>query len=220
MTMASLFQFSIRSLLVAVTIVALGIAALLNASVNWEMAMWGLALGLLATAVLLIIYRRDQQRAFWMGFLVFGGLYLAVLLYSFRTNYWDQPTQSNQPLFDALPTTRLSQFVYRSVLPESRTADHVPGPIVDWSLNDPGTFTTVESTVEMPASIGPGLPNLGPGTVRAVPGPAAVMIPNPNQIPLRHFTNIGQALWLLLIAAAGGKVCQVICRTRPKETQS
>lgn len=214
--MASLFQFSIRTLLVAVTIAALGIAALLNANLWWEMAMWGATLTLLATAILLIIYRRDQWRAFWVGFLVFGGLYLAVLMYSFNTNYWDQQTYSNQPLFHSLATTRLTAIIYQTVLPQSRTTDQAPGPIVDWWPFNPGYVGPPPSTTEVAVlarSTAP--PGPGAGPPPPVLGPVPVMIPNPIQIPLRHFTNIGHTLWLLLIAAVGGKVCQVIYLTRP-----
>jgi hypothetical protein len=207
-----------------VTVAAVGIAALLNANLWWEMAMWGGTLALLATAVLLIIYRRDQWRAFWVGFLVFGGMYLVILVYSFNTNYWDQQTSVSHQLFYSLPTTRLTTIVYQSILPQSRTADQIAGPIVDWGTFNPGSVgppAATSSTLGLPLATD-AIPQPGSAAVAhlAILGPGPVLIPNPNQIPLRHFTNIGQALWLLLIAAVGGKVCQVIYRTRPRVESS
>jgi hypothetical protein len=184
--MARLFQFSIRSLLVAVTIASVGIAALLNANGWWEATVWLAALFTLSAAVLLVVYRRDQTRAFWLGFVVFGGMYLALLLFPFSNNVFQ---------YNSLVTTKLLALVYESVLPESRRQDSTAAP-VQVAESDYATNTSYP--------VGP-IPGLPPPT-----------IPNPNFIPPGNFINIGQALWLLLIAAAGGKVCQLIYRTRPQ----
>jgi hypothetical protein len=229
--MARLFQFSIRSLLVAVTIAAVGIAALLNANGWWEAAVWLAALFILAAAVLLVVYRRDQTRAFWLGFTVFGGMYLALLLFPFSNNVFQ---------YNSLVTTKLLALVYEA-LPDSRRQDSIPAPVQAASWTD-ATFNTsyavdaltasgvevTDSAAPPGASGSPAAGNVAFGTtpyssgssgpiaisIGIVPPPAT--IPNPKFIPPGNFISIGQALWLLLIAAIGGKVCQLIYRTRPQ----
>jgi hypothetical protein len=220
--MVRLFQFSIRSLLVAVTIAAVGIAALLNSNGWWETGMWSLALLTLASGVLLTIYRRDEVRAFWVGYIVFGGLFVAVLICSLSIDVLDNGVLDARPLYYALPTTRLSQLVYESALPESRRQEQIPAPAqttdlslrIAGRLENAGAVTTgyatsarrVDLTVE---------PTVIDTTARVwVPLPTAVL--NPKYLPPSTFISIAHALWLLLIAAAGGKVCQFIYRTRPQ----
>jgi hypothetical protein len=210
--MASLIQFSLRSLLAAVTILALGVAALLNPSVWWEAAIWGVAMFFLATAILLVIYRRSETRAFWVGFVVFGGLFLSILLYSYAASFWDE---------HGVPT-RIAHAIYQTVLPESRTAAQIPNKTA-WEVSTVGGYVYYGaqdgSIVRAAISPGSGSPTGAAGTPLAVLSPVLPMIPNPNQIPLRSFTSIMQALWLMVVAAAGGKVCQFVYRTRPKEAQ-
>ena len=45
--------------------------------------------------------------------------------------------------------------------------------------------------------------------------PAFYQAPNPQYVHVQEFTTVFHALVLLLIAAVGGKTCQVIYRTRP-----
>src|SRR5262249_1779289 len=57
--------------------IAIGSAALLNASGPWAITMLVLCLVTLLSSVLGVVYRRDGARAFWLGFSVFGwGTYL------------------------------------------------------------------------------------------------------------------------------------------------
>ena len=104
--MTSSFQFSIRNLLVIVAFVAVGITALFNANVWWGAALWMLVLFMAGSAILLVVYRRESDRAYWLGFLVFGALYLATIL-------WSQ-------VFPSGLVNRLAIAAY-GVLPESRT---------------------------------------------------------------------------------------------------
>lgn len=70
------FQFSLRSLLGFVALVAAGCAALLYPSDWWaSLAVYG-ALVALATAILGSIVRRGSAQAFWLGFALFGCGYM------------------------------------------------------------------------------------------------------------------------------------------------
>lgn len=195
--MASLFQFSIRSLLVAVAFVSLGIAALVNTNAWWDAAMWGVAVFTLAVAVLLAIYRRGEQRAFWLGFSILGSLYLAILVHSWTPYQNPQVARVDPSAHSSLITTRLAHLAYYAITPDAQSQAWVPSQL-----------GTPISTMMSGMSSAIGSSGMGPmgGTV---------VVPNPNYVSIDQFTNIAHALWLLLIAAIGGKVAQVACRTRP-----
>jgi hypothetical protein len=221
--MARLFQFSVRGLLVAVTISAVGIAALLNASPWLESLAWGAALLILSCAVLLVIYRRDEQRSFWMGFLVFGGIYLLVLLYSFTADWKNDPLSANPLHYNSLATTKVMSLLYESVLPESRRQEHVPVAATWGSPSAKKRYANIGIATDSQ-----GEPILAGfrdevSSLAFTPDGGTVLIsgnklaPNPGYVPLGKFLSIGHMLWLLLIAAVGGKICQIIYRTRPRE---
>lgn len=65
------FGFSIKGLLLAVTLAAFALTALLNASANWVLVLNSLTALLLLTALIAVVYRTGPKRAFWVGFLVF-----------------------------------------------------------------------------------------------------------------------------------------------------
>lgn len=71
------FRFSIASLLGLILFVAVGIAALRAASGPWDSAMFGLTMLILMSSILLVVHRRGDRRAFWVGFALFGWIYLA-----------------------------------------------------------------------------------------------------------------------------------------------
>jgi hypothetical protein len=71
------FRFSIASLLGVVLFVAVGAAALRAATDPWDAGVFGITLLLLLTAVLLAVHRSGRRRAYWTGFALFGGAYLA-----------------------------------------------------------------------------------------------------------------------------------------------
>jgi hypothetical protein len=79
-TIMRLPRFSIASILVLVLFVAIGFAALREATDAWDSGMLAATLLALLVAVLLAVHRRDERRAFWMGFALSGWLYLVVSL--------------------------------------------------------------------------------------------------------------------------------------------
>jgi hypothetical protein len=74
----SRFRFTIAGLIVFIVICGAGFAALKEATDLWEHAVFSLTLLAMVTAVLLAIHRRAARRAFWLGFALFGGCYLAL----------------------------------------------------------------------------------------------------------------------------------------------
>jgi hypothetical protein len=74
------WQFSLRTLLIAVGMTAVWCVALVNASPVWVMTTRGISLVSLLFAMLAIWYRHGQKRAFWAGYL-HAGLFYALLVF-------------------------------------------------------------------------------------------------------------------------------------------
>jgi hypothetical protein len=74
------FRFTIAGLLGVITVLGIGLAALREASEFWDSGLFTLTLGVLLVSVLLAIHRREDRRAFWGGFALFGWGYMALSL--------------------------------------------------------------------------------------------------------------------------------------------
>lgn len=76
------FRFSIKGLLVAVTLAAIGIYGLVNAAPMWIIIMGSATELVLLAALLAVVCRPSPRRAFCLGFAIFGWAYLLqALLY-------------------------------------------------------------------------------------------------------------------------------------------
>jgi hypothetical protein len=73
-------RFSIRGLLAVVLFLGVALAALREATALWDSAVFSVALGLLVAAILLAVHRTGRKRAFWVGFVLAGGVYLGMSL--------------------------------------------------------------------------------------------------------------------------------------------
>lgn len=69
-------RFSIRQLLIATAFIAVGCFGLLNATPLIAAASLTAVTMILCTAVLLSIYWDAERRAFWIGFVILGWVYL------------------------------------------------------------------------------------------------------------------------------------------------
>ncbi len=70
------FRFTISGLMAVVLVLAFGLAALKNAGATWAGVMPLLTYGLLGLAFIGIVLRGQAERAWWLGFFVFGWGYL------------------------------------------------------------------------------------------------------------------------------------------------
>jgi len=73
-------RFTIASLLVVVLFVAVGFAALREASEIWDSGLFSLMLGVLLISILFAVHRHESKRAFWLGFAIFGWIYVGLSL--------------------------------------------------------------------------------------------------------------------------------------------
>jgi hypothetical protein len=119
-------RISIAQILALMVPIAFGLAALANPSAFWEGTIFALTMLLLFAAIVGVIYRNGGDRAFWLGFSVFGwGFYLLCsnISFEFRPSgqfgtmyspvYWGNGEEAERPvraltksLIDYLPFNR------------------------------------------------------------------------------------------------------------------
>jgi hypothetical protein len=182
------WRFSLRQLFVGMAVIALGCVALRNASGAWVAAMLGLAQLALATAILLVIFRRGAERAYWIGFATFGWLYLLLVLFSWtlppNTNFADSPFHPYQ-----LATTRLSNACYHWLFDEAFERYFAKFPLP--SSGDPAAPRMATSAIPPSIVFNPALGSMGQRPPE----------PGPDE---GSFANVAHALWTTLLAAFGG----------------
>lgn len=217
-----MFQFSLRSLLIAMAAIALGTAALLSANSWWSALLWGAALGTLAFAGLMVLFRREATRAFWGGFLLAGTLYILLLMRSVpNANGFN----GYAPLsYDSLITTKVIVGGYL-MFPASRTSPWIPataagaggsggGGVMMGGLG--GMSGSMGSMPGGTVGFGGGIGGLTP--TGGMGGGFFGGTPNPAYVDFESFTSIGHALWTLLLSWVGGTVAFWVFSTRDKRT--
>ncbi|MCE9526970.1 MAG: hypothetical protein K8R36_13045 [Planctomycetales bacterium] len=221
-----MFQFSLRNLLIAVACFAFGSAALVSANPWWVAITWSAALFSLAAAVLLAVYRREEQRAFWSGFAIFGALYVLLLMYSI------QPVSSSNssmlclaPLsYFNLLTTKLSNWSY-SLLPAALTTEYLPNS----APGVPGSSGTALPSQKVPGNLSPydpipgasgppGMPGMlggmPGGGMPAMPGMPGFPVANPRFVNQTIYLEVSHALWIIFLATLGGTLSGWFYKTR------
>ena len=198
-------RFSIRQLLLATAFIAAGCFALLNASAWVSAAMFcGVAL-LLSAAILFAIYRDGERRAYWIGFGVFGGLYL-FLCFSGIVSVSSLRWHSNLPAL-------LAGSLYDRAYPSQ------PVPAGSYILPPTTYFPT--SPYSTPTSTIPNANAYQPVPGAPMPGIvtfAAVGV-QPTTGPDRESVlYVAHALWTLFLATCGGWLAAWLYATRRRPT--
>ena len=73
-------RFTIANLVAIIFILGVGFAALREPTDLWESSIFSLTLGVMLISILLAIHRSDKRRAFWLGFALFGWIYMGLSL--------------------------------------------------------------------------------------------------------------------------------------------
>ena|ERR1022692_2891731 len=73
-------RFTIASLLCVILVLGVGFAALRESTELWESGILTVTLAALLISILLAIHRAGKRRAFWLGFALFGWIYLGLSL--------------------------------------------------------------------------------------------------------------------------------------------
>ena len=129
------FNIRIRDLMGAVVFLAAALAALRNPDDYWAGGLLIVTLVLLGTAVLAVVYERGRSRAGWLGFLVFGGAYLAL-------SVGQLPSAA---MSAKLPTTRLMSYAHARVDAAARLRAKLVFQIIDQST---GTMSFDEAAIQ------------------------------------------------------------------------
>ena len=185
-------SFGLRQLFLWTAAIALALVALRGASPAWIAAMMGLALFVLAASILLVVFRRGHQRAYWIGFATFGWLYMLLVLFSLTLGS-NQP--KNSPIRpNNLVTQRLSSACYHWLYDEAFERYHAS--------------STMNHGAWYGGSMGGELYGVGPNGPLPAPGPNA-----------GDFVNVAHSLWALLLAALGGCLAYWFYATGPGRTE-
>jgi hypothetical protein len=81
------FQFSLTSLFGLTVLVALACTALLNATPLWSSTWFSLTIFVLLLGTLAAIFRQGSRRPFWIGFGLFGWVYLLLAFEPWADQY-------------------------------------------------------------------------------------------------------------------------------------
>jgi hypothetical protein len=223
MPLGRLLQFSLRDLSLLAVLIAVGSYSLANASDRW-LQLW---LSLFSIAVvsspIFAFYRREAIRAFFVGFGLFGGLYLTLLLSALA---WPNYTITGTLIAHFLPHAAL-QLVYYKLLPLVKEG---PAPLAPLDgagggglggmggggggMGGGGFFSIPEVLGQFgSAGMSPAVPSPPPGPMPPTSGPSYY----PD---LDTFMAVGHSLFGLIIAYSGGLAAQAIYLSRPPSETS
>jgi hypothetical protein len=184
------FRFTIRGLLIVVVFVAMAVAALRAADAAWDIAVFSLAGSTLLAATLFAVHRTGEKRAFWLGFALFGWVYLAASVH-----------EAVEP---RLLSTKVLAYL-DSKVPERYVLDEVTIQGLGQTAGSArphrltGYSRTLNATVSRSA-----ISLWDAATGKLLSGPGA---------STEHFIRIGHALVALLAAFAGGTLSRFLFAT-------
>lgn len=204
-TLAQCFRFSLRQLLIATTVVAIGCYALRYASPWWTSKLFYCSLLLLATAALLAINTRGVSRAFWLAFLVLGAGHLLILGWVSLPNAPGRPGTSfvthwlSREAYERLrPALEVQPVMYPDAQSWGKASFRHPGPDFD-----PKSITRLFTVKEDGVFRG-----FGPG---------------PFYVEKEHFVGVAIHLWTMIVALAGGlfsRALFILARQRRKPSNA
>ena len=192
-------RFTIGSLLVVVLFTAVGIAALRESTDVWDNAVFGGTLAMLMLAILLAVHRMERRRAFWLGFSLFGAIYLAASLVPAIESRL-LTTQALVKIDEMVPRPKSFAITFT-------TTGGTTGPSTSLDKLQAVAFSADGSTLAAQSNGKFRLWSLGNGRfLRSSNGSS------------ENFKTIGHSLFALLIAFAGGHLSRFLHARNRAET--
>ncbi len=192
------FRFTIGSLIGFVVICAVAFAALKESSDWWERGTFTLTLLVLLTSVLLASHRTGARRAYWLGFALFGCVYLGLsLIPPVESRLVTSPGLAY--LYSKLPGQSPQRFVLRLT---TTAGGNVNQPIQSATLSNTFPQNTASSPVSLQFWDSLALVN-------------STVLTGSGSSP-ENFVKIGHSLVALLLAWFGGILSRRLSRrSRP-----
>jgi hypothetical protein len=230
-------RISIRTTMAFVLVVAVGLAALRNANDLWAGSMLLAAMAATGAAILGAILSRGRERAWWLGFALFGGGYLAAAFGSIRSELattvalryvhsqvTDQSTQN--VVMNRLISLRQSLFSVKTKIRDAGAATSVPS-----ASNDPATAGLIEKQAALRRRIA-GLESKMQALRSVNSADSGIVDPEvdgeipainhwrallPGAANLAEFERVGHAVFALLGGLAGGTVAVWFWQRRSRQ---
>jgi hypothetical protein len=193
-------RFSIASILAVIAIFAVALAALRSPSYLWANVTFSLALGALVVAIINVVYGHGAGRAYWLGFSICGGIYLAICSFP----------GLHDSVCPRLLTEVAMDLFYPQVSPEATTSSNATfftttttgtGLQVTPGLHT-WTFPTYVANVQVTPS-----PSVQPWTAWTEPDRTVgvgYQIGTVSLCSSEAFRRIGHSMFTLLVAVLGG----------------
>jgi hypothetical protein len=193
--------------------VALGCAALVQATALWCSAAGLAVTAALFTAVLAAIYRSSPDRAFWAGFAVFGWGYL-ILVYGPILRIERPDSSAGESLVSIEPIDALYELIHGT-----QPDDGMRLPSGGGMRGRGGGFFAVpdDASPELP---GEQNPFVDPSAPPFVPPPPPLAAPMDESIRYAHFSIIANLLFAMVFALAGGVISRALYATRERRDSS
>jgi hypothetical protein len=125
-------RFSLKTMLLLCTAIAVSVAGLLNANVAWAAFFYTAAFIGVLTGFVGALVRRGPERAFWIGFALFGGGYFALALVGENSlaRFAPDRQQVQEP---KLGTTQLLIWIQAQLQPRTKATANLPQGAVSFS---------------------------------------------------------------------------------------
>lgn len=204
------WQFSLGTLLIAMSFVALVCIALRSPTDLWSGIIFVLLSASLLAAALVMIYRQGRTRAFAVGFLVFALSYV-----------WISERYAPEAMFNSrsrLPTTNWAVALF-SLLHDKALQTHtrtIATPVLSSPV--PTTYVIPSPPVaalppSLPPALGPYMPSTPPPQTRII----TTTFVQGGAVSLSTFLEVAHRSLAMLLGILGGIAAQLLYATRPDE---
>ena len=198
------FRFHIGTLVILILVLGVGFAALRESSDLWDSNIFTVTLAVLLIAILLTVHRMESRRAFWIGFAMFGWIYLGLTLV---------PSIESR-----LITTKLLTYLDSKVPVQ-------PMGIYDVQITRPGSAGSANNSFQLSTSIKAGdritIYNRNRAQVMYLDAMTGRLLGRWSGTT-ENFVRIGHSLFALLVGWLGGQLSRRLYRAsrRPEVSTS
>jgi hypothetical protein len=178
-------RFNIASILAIILVLGVSFAALRESSEVWASGIFSATLGCLLISILLAVHRTEFRRAFWIGFAVFGGIYLGLSLV---------PSIESK----LITTKALDYLASEAQVRKLKIAKVRHSETSSWSLSDKLEGIVLGSDENPIAPLSRGQVGIWDAATGRLIGAA--------NVPTENIVRIGHALFALLLGWVGGRL--------------